>query len=102
MLMRKRRVPTHARARTTHSSSAQCWFEARDCSFAWSNREFKGFCAFAAAPLLVQIVCDGLEEWQHDNVPTSKSYLRRARQRIRTTKRTIASSKRPSEDRFSV
>jgi ParB-like nuclease domain len=44
----------------------------------------------------------GLEEWQHDNVPTSKSSLRRARRRIRTTKRTIASSQRPSENRFSV
>src|SRR6202023_3200819 len=79
------------------------WFAARDCSFACSNREFEGFCAFAAAPLLVQIVCDGLEEWQHDNVPTGKSsLLRRARRRIRTTKRTMASSQRPSEDRFSV
>jgi hypothetical protein len=45
----------------------------------------------------------GLGEWQHDNVPTRKSsLLRRARRRIRTTKRTIASSQRPSEDRFSV
>ena len=37
------------------------WFAARDCSFACSNREFEGFCAFAAAPLLVQIVCDVLK-----------------------------------------